>query len=67
MRAEHCVLTSPSTDSVMRSEAQPQPCASVVTSSTTPDNTIVSPGNTEPFMRNFIRPSRPVGPDQSVR
>ena len=28
---------------------------------------IVSPGKTEPFMRNFMRPSRPSGPDQSVR
>ena len=27
-----------------------------------PRSTIVSPGNTEPFMRNFMRPSRPVGP-----
>ncbi len=32
-----------------------------------PASTIVSPGNTDPFMRNFMRPSRPLGPDQSVR
>src|SRR5262249_12413534 len=67
MRAEQSVLVSPSTASVTSTLTQPQPASSTPTSSTTPDNTIVSPGNTDPFMRNFMRPGRPFGPDQSVR
>ena len=47
--------------------AHPQPTSSVSTCSTVPASTIVSPGNTDPFIRNFMRPSRPYGPDQSVR
>ena len=68
MRAAHVVLTSPSTDSVTRDghEAAPRPRRPRSTR-TTPRSDMVSPGKTEPFMRNVTRPSRPWGPVQSVR
>ena len=67
MRAAHSVQTSPSTLRVTSTSAHCSPSSSTSTDPTTPASTIVSPGNTEPFMRNVMRPSRPLGPVQSVR
>src|SRR6185436_15709124 len=65
-RAVHTVVTRPPEVSVSSSSAHAQPRASRSTPFTLPVNTIVSPGNTESFMRNRIQPRRPKGPVQSV-
>lgn len=71
-RTEHVLHTRGSgrsalvADSVTSRPAQPQPVSSVVTSVTLAVKVIVSPGKMESRMRNFMRPSRPVGPVQSV-
>lgn len=65
-RAEQSVLVSPATRKARSSSIHPHPVSSMPTEVTVPLKTMVSPGKTEPFIRNFIRPKRAVGPSQSV-
>ena len=59
------VATSPTMRATSKS-IQPQPASSTSVPVTVAVKTMWSPGNTDVFMRKVMRPSRPVGPVQSV-
>ena len=65
MPCRSVATVSPTASDTSRS-TQPQPVSSVATLVTVARKAIVSPGNTEPFMRKVMRPNRPFGPVQSV-